>query len=468
MAGALDIPDLAKRGAFSFPWAQYEGNKVQGNFDASMGSDGVRTGLSIIVRWQDLMVACQEVLGYSFRDVSVPAAPRLRRVLPWQNPYFTQLYAKEITKVIALSQTGAVVNQFNLPGAGAGQGADPVEAATSYSFAILTVSFWRPPFYVRTDHDVIFGGQPREWNRFVERSWQPSAEAMDQQGNQVLYLPGQNPNLAGKSFRGSASVKVAKNRMRLRWVDVPEACVFQAAYTFDPTPQGLPFVATLSQTATTNPVTGLYLPVYYPLIGSVNVPIGGSMYTFTGTATANSNTLTGCTPGTGAALTAYDEIIGPGIPAGTLASAYNNATNVMTLTQKAYLSSAGATFQVDRQSYRFMGCKVGTLLYDSVELVPKALQLPPALMDIPVWGQNEPISQRQYDVIYNFVFFDPPQGYYTKYRGHNNFPWPGDSMWYTVQTQNNFARGIFDALVNPPRFSTPFPYADFSDLFRVI
>jgi hypothetical protein len=109
----------------------------------------------------------------------------------------------------------------------------------------------------------------------------------------------------------------------------------------------------------------------------------------------------------------------------------------------------------------FMGCAIGTLLYELPEIIPQPLPLPWNLMNI-VSPQQFPL---QYDVIFHFEYFDPPlgtgnpltldpkMGGIPAARGHNLLPWTNDSRWYLVTSQNG-TRTIFD-------------YYPFSNLFQI-
>ena len=85
-------------------------------------------------------------------------------------------------------------------------------------------------------------------------------------------------------------------------------------------------------------------------------------------------------------------------------------------------------------------------------------------MQIPLFGGGEAISQQQYDVTFHFDLFDPPPGtqYGTPVKGHNLFPYAGNTLWYPLLSQKDAK----DALTGPKL--TPFQYADFTDLFQIL
>lgn len=474
----------------TFPWAAKEPSG-QSSFDAELGPEGVGLGLQMLIYWRDLNLACQQLLGYSWRDrpldlnlsgtvtfvstgppmsvttgaahglatgaqvtitgvtgctdvngtwiVTVtdsthfdvqgtgnsayiaggtwralePAAGKksiLRRVLPWQHPFWRQLFVRKITKVQGVQQTGKQFFAFNLDGTpltkvGAGNARDNYGPYTGYNFALLTLSFWRPPYYVRTDKDILDDdGNPQEWLRYVSKTWVSEGQMLSREAGAFVWSAGQSwagvgPSAGGAPVPGSVGQVVCHEKISRRWFQVPEAAIFEIIPQYG-TPEGLPLNLMVTQTKTTNPVTGFVYPVGSPIKGTVNSPYGGG--------------------------TADEDVFG--------------------------------------QDLRFFGCPMGTLRLDGVELIPQPLQLPPALMQIPVLSANEALSQQQYDVMFHFDYFDPPRnpaiGALNGYRGHNLLPWSGDGLWYMMESPANVS-GLGQK-------TTQHQFSDFHDLFQIL
>lgn len=386
----------------TFPWAE-ENLRVEGSFDAHLGPDGAGVGMTMLINWEDLQRAAKEILGYSWRDISGGTPGVLRRVLPMQHPFFSQLWARSITKVVGLQQQGKNTGEFVLvDGDGAGVGSIATHAPfTDFNLARITISFWRPPYFVRTDRDILdANGLPREYLRYVDKTWQINSNMLSREGGAFRFL--NLPSGTTTDFPGSVGQVTTHLRVSKTWYEVPEACLFQMLAT-DGTPLGIPYNLLYTQTVTKNLISGTnYLyPAGQPIGGCVNAPIGGA-----------------------------------------------------------------ATNDADA-SLRFFGCFAGTLRYDAVEIKPRPLQLPALLMQIPQFGSaGEPISQVQYDVTFHFDLFDPPTDGTFSYRGHNLMPWAGNGLWYPVISKLNKA----GAQVPPgtDTCQTPFQYADFTDLFKVL
>ncbi len=375
-----------------------------GSFDANLGPDGATFVMVMLINWSDLGTAFQELLGYSYRD-TVQLPSRLRRRLPWQHPLANQMFVKSINGVKGIRLEG---DALSIGGGGGGLGPGSTVNTGPWSvfrLAQLTLQFWRPPYFVRSDAGVVAGGAVQEWLRFVDKNWDLSTQMLCREGSTFYFSPGQGL-ATGLQFQGSVGQKITKLKVKRRWYQVPETALFRTLV--DATPNGIPANILFTQTATVNPITGYVLPAGSPITGCVNAPRGGGATTLTGT-------LTDTTPGVSAlsstaALTPGDAVFGNGVPLGALILTVDSGTAI-TMTLNATASGASSlTFVSDADtSKRFFGCKMGTLLFEGVEFIPRPLQIPPFLMAIPFFAGNEPVAQVQYDVVFHFEYFDPPR-----------------------------------------------------------
>lgn len=422
---AHPFPDLAiyPLSGLSFPWAFFHPD-VLGNFGASLGPDGVSTSEVMVIHFEDLQTAVTELLGYSYRDTTNLVADgrgTLRRKLPWMHPYFNQLWLKRISDVKAGPMCGTNFANpqdvvFNIRGGFVGPGQEVnLGPWTNFELAFLTLQFWRPPYYVRTDADIVVDGEPQEWLRYVDKHWEQSVQMLQREGCQYHWGGSQGVNTS-PGPPGAIGTPVVHQKLTKRWYQVPEACLFEATSPTDLTLNGDTPNQMYMRSTTSNPITNYVIQPgtnpgdagyrSYPIMGCINSPLDGGV----------------------------DD------------------------------SDA---------SLRFFGCPMGTLRLDGVEFIPRELQLPAALMQIPFFNGSEPISQQQYDVVFHFDRFDPPRSSTVArsvaslasgalvreaYRGHNLVPRAGDGMWYGIVSQNNIGGTAFKG--------TPFNYAVFSDLFR--
>jgi len=445
-----------------FPWA------FTGNSNAHLGEDGVGWTEEMYVEWKDFRQAVQALLGYSYRRV-ISGVPTLRRVLPWQHPYFNQLFVKNIQSVVPMRMEGTSqtnpITRDGIPVVGVG---DPFASNrgpwTEYNIVKMVVQFWRPPYYIRSDTDILDAdGVPQEWLRFTDREWTITNQVLSREGQQFLWA---TPPPAGSAIPGAVGATIPHIKLKRTWYQIPEAALFTRVA--DGTPGGIPFTQTYTQTGVINPVTFYYyLPgtpanPNSPIINTVNVPIGESwIFDKTCDTTLNSATITMADTSD---LGVGDAATGLGISPGSVIVSITNGTTVV-ISRVATRTDVGTlvVFHSDRnESLRFWGFPMGTLRFEGAVIKSRPLQLPPSLMQIPFFRESEPISQQQYDVEMHFDYFDPPRPYTYQLRGHNLMPWTGNGMWYPVNSQ----QGVDGAQTAP--FLTPFHYAQFTDLFKIL
>jgi hypothetical protein len=253
----LDVHPSGPDGGLSIPWSEHVGRSGFAVSDASLGADGVVMGMVIWVYWDDLATACQQILGYSWRDLA-PGFPRLKRKLPLQNPYWTQLWATRLVKVQGVQPTGKV-DDFAQAG--------PV---ASYNYAIVTIQFTRPKYSILADADVpVWIGpteapnQFQEWERFTDRHWSPSVQMLSREGQQFRFAEGPaSPGGRygggdGIAFAGSVGTKVPRLKLQRRWYQIPEKAIYDV--------NGFPTAMMYTQT----PIVAAG-PTALPLLGTVN------------------------------------------------------------------------------------------------------------------------------------------------------------------------------------------------------
>ncbi len=463
-------PDLQmyENSGLDFPWAETVTREGTSTFDWHLGADGTGLGMQIYVYWEDIVQAVQQLLGYSYR---VPPAddgnggmtlPRLSRVLPWQHPYFNQLYVKSINRVEAMQPRGALsTDPLDILADTSGTNLGPW---SSWYLAKLTLSFYRPPYFVLDDASIQNDdGDQQEWLRYLDRNWSISTNILSREGSQFLWSGGYVGGLPG-----SVGNPITKLRMSRKWYQIPEAAIFGTVGPVGSPPNGLPTNLLYTQTTTVNPITGYNYTANQPIVGCVNTPIGTGYFTKTncsiiiGTTTVFVANTVNIEAGifvvstTGVGITTGTVVIDP-IVANTsfTISRPSLATGTLTL---GFVSDNDDTL-------RMFGTYMGTLLFEGAELIPMPLQMPPALMQIPVFSDNEAISQQQYDVDFHWSVFDPPRGTiggpgYA--RGHNLMPYSGDAFWYPVNSQ----QAVIGSSPKTP--TTPFNYCDPSDLFQIL
>lgn len=464
----------------NFPWAEQHPDPVYGSSSHTFGPDGVTVAMKMYVYWDHLAIAIQQLLGYSWRDpttLTPRGTPWLRRKLPWQHPIWNQLYVKRISEVRGIRQQGKEFQSILLAairGAGSGVpfGGDGVlpnlGPHTDFFLAELTLHFWRPPYYVRSDLAVVSPetGNPQEWLRYVSKSWEVSLNMLSREGAIFEWLPGIKPPSSSNYFPGSVGQAVTHLRLSRTWYQVPEQALFSSVA--GGTPDGLPRNMVYTQTGVENPLSKF----------DAALPRTQTTFTQTNYTTNTTHPSTGTT----ASFSTQTTTTNPSATTTTLATTTPNASQLRAAAGYIYPASSpiggcvnapiGGGFAVDgvgnwvdnTTASRFFGCYTGTLRFDGVTFTPQPLQLPPDLMLIPRLGTVEALAQQQYDVTFHFDLFDPSPGnsYGSPVRGHNLMPFSGNGLWYPVLSQKD----VNNSTVGPKL--TPFMYADLTDLFFIL
>lgn len=489
----MPSPLLLQRHANSgldFPWA------FTGSFNLHLSDEGVGWVETMMINWGDLEEALVALLGYSWRDTSTVATldfPTLRRKLPWQHPYFNQLWVKGISEVRGLRMQGTNEtspptpidggHSFQTPIASPGTGV-PLNHGpwTNYERAVLVIQFHRPPYFIRSDAAIvnINTGRQQEWLRYVDKQWSLSSQILKREGNQYVWAgspANSGTNGVANGLPGSVGQTVHHQKLTRTWYQIPEAAIFATAQ--DATPSGQATRLVYTSSSVHNPITGYSHQggLINPMINAVNSPIGGGMTTSRAVTLTAGNVVVDIldTTGLNGRDSSYDgdmvfNLISRGaIRTGTsIVSVVANTSITLSVAPTISGTSILRFISDYNVANRLFGCRMGTLRYDGVELIPRPLQLPPYLMQIPFIAGNEALSQQQYDVRIVFDIFDPPRAQMTSglypggaARGHNLMPFSGNGMWYPINSQQGA-----DGTLNPP-FLTPHPYADLSDVFQI-
>ncbi len=425
-------------------------------FDARLGTDGVTTVEIMEVYWSDLEAALVAILGYSYRDTTGTFAPYLRRKLPWQHPYFNQLWVKNVSHVTGVQPVGnssSDPSSFTPSRGGAGPGyASNFGPWSEFSRANITIQFQRPNYFVRNDQDILNGstGKPQEWLRYLDKDWKVTDSILSRDAAQMVWSGGGTVT----GLPGGVGQVVTKMELRKRWYELPEAAIFS---TIGSVPIGIPTNLAFTQTETINPITGFVWSPGSAMMDTVNTPIGGGASTQMASLTSGSQSVTGLTTtGFSPGDCIIDGLGGTVIPTGTYIVTVGVGSVVMS-NNALQTDSINVTVISDPPANRMYGCPMGTLLYRGMVPNQRPLQLPPYLMAIPYFANNEAIAQVQYDVDLVYVYFDPPTLSPLAPKGHNLMPWPRDNFWRPVNSQAS--TGIV---------TTPFQYADPSDVFVIL
>jgi hypothetical protein len=220
--------------ALPIPWTWWHGESGYGSEEISFGPDGMHAGCIIIIRWIDLFVAIQALLGYSYRDTSAlntsgvgsTGLSVLRRVIPWQHPLYNQLYCTRIVKFEGMEPIGNTGQPNKIGPTLAPTTAGPYPV---YNYAKLYLEFTRPPYPVLCDSYIQdANGFQQEWLRYTDRNWDKSVETLNKPGQTFKYTDGLAA-VRGASYNYSFSSRLVKFLVKRRWYQIPQEAVYDGA-----------------------------------------------------------------------------------------------------------------------------------------------------------------------------------------------------------------------------------------------
>lgn len=214
-----NFPDLqiqvAANNQLTFPWAEYI-SRQGSTFDSKFGHGGATHAMTIIVYWEHLETAVQELLGWSeVEEFDDPLQNRLIRYIPFRHPKWTQLWCTEISKAEGVRFVGK--ENFEEFG--------PV-GTTQY--VLLTLQFSRPNYAILRDDEVeiqVDGHRRKEWTRYLDRHWKPQVQILTREGGQFKYTEGLATD---RRVVGPIGQKMVRYKLERTWYQIPEKAIFNS------------------------------------------------------------------------------------------------------------------------------------------------------------------------------------------------------------------------------------------------
>ncbi len=428
-----------------------------GHWSGSMsaGTEGVIVTEEMLVYWDDLVDPLVNMLG-QLLGFSIRTAPGfLSRILPFQHPTFTQLWCTRISSVAGIQDRGIdSVNVVPLVGN------VKVAPTSQFTLAKLTLQFTRPHYAVLADNDPLLAedqyGYAQEWNRYTDRFWTPSTQMLSSEREQFIWAEGA-PGGRGVGFndgqisQGSFGKRVQRQKLKRTWYELPEAGVYDS--------NGYPI--NLIENQFTLNVTGAVAGSDTPhAVGKkqIRLTIDEAIPGLCPFERVTVRGVTGTTEANG--YWAVGDVSGGGDQFDLIGSIFiNNYVNggLVTTDQIGGL--------INNQI--FFGQPIGTLLYENVEITPRDLQVPPALMGI----LSESV-QLQYNVTFHFERFNPTlgspgvNGIFPVTGGHQTAPWSNDYQFYPLRTKYGIFRDSNGNTVGGGFY--PFGYGYFPTLWNIL
>lgn len=200
----------------------------------SFSWDTMPSSGSITIELEALKVpdAVGKLLGYSYVDVNEGGVYELVRVLPVRHPVFPFMYAKTLSVQYDGQNPGVRIADSYLRDSVLFIPDQGVKKFGVYDRATITVTFWKPPYIIRTDFDpeVIING---EFTRYVSPyQFSPQQEVLTIEGtlSTLVWTEGPkgagSPTLSDNQVKGNIPIYVNKSGVRFRWHGVPYEWIF--------------------------------------------------------------------------------------------------------------------------------------------------------------------------------------------------------------------------------------------------
>lgn len=227
-------------GGLSIPWVEFISRNSWAG-DGAFRAGESRVVVNIIIHWENLLVALQEILGYAYKPQSNNATQRfMNRVLPWRHPLFTWCYASAVTSIRGIHFTGK----------NTGSGMGPY---SDYQYCMLTVLFTSPSYEVLGDEEIPADTATnaasqtfnirREWRRFTERQIDITSESLTVERGYLVWADHSDAAkrvTPGNKVHKSKSTFLTKVNVRLLWHQVCDVGLFSGAgFDNDGTPDNI-------------------------------------------------------------------------------------------------------------------------------------------------------------------------------------------------------------------------------------
>lgn len=227
-------------GGLTIPWTEFISRNSWAG-DGSFRAGDSRVTMHIIIHWENLLVAIQQILGYAWKPQDQGANSRkMSRALPFRHPLFTWCWASAITSIRGIHFTGKNT------GGGNGPYAD-------YQYCMLTVLFETPPYEILADDQIPVDTVEnaagtefeirREWRRYTERHIEITSEALTVERGYLVWTDHSDatkrtsPN---NKVHKSKSAFLTKVNIRLIWHQVPDVGLFSGGgFDNDGTPDNI-------------------------------------------------------------------------------------------------------------------------------------------------------------------------------------------------------------------------------------
>lgn len=210
------------------PWREFisrTGSTEHGSWSGAAS----RVSMTIDMNWSNRAQAIAAILGYSYRNDTnnsgniKGSASYLSRVLPMQHPFWTWLYATDITDQHGVNWTGKATIANTEPVFARGWTQELQGSVSQYGLERYTITFQALPYDVISDSNLSSpqagDGTGNEYNRYVIQLSKPTTQFFSFPQGAYQFATG---NHIGTKFDGPIGIRAMRRTVSWTWMMVPE------------------------------------------------------------------------------------------------------------------------------------------------------------------------------------------------------------------------------------------------------
>ncbi len=212
-------------GNITLPWAEFIRRGPGSTAEAAFGPDANQASMTLFVYFNDLEQIITQVLGYS-RSLGATNGG-INREIPMRHPFFPQLWAKKITRIVGTKFIDKAVGVN--PGTGSG-------TYSEYLYAAVDVLFTTVPY--RVMNDVTLASQSptgQEYERYCEVRPQPAGQILNVERSQQVFKYAETTT-GGPSVNTpipfGQTILLPKKEIHITWYEVPHLGLFNSTDPF--------------------------------------------------------------------------------------------------------------------------------------------------------------------------------------------------------------------------------------------
>ncbi len=215
-------------GNITLPWAEFIKRGAGSTAEAAFGPDANQASMTIIVNFFELDQIIIQILGW---PRSLGTGLGINREIPMRHPFYPQLWAKKITRIMGIKFLDKITGTD--PGTGPG-------TYSNYLYASVDILFTTVPYRVMGDVQLNQTPTGLEYERYCEVRPQPAGQILNVEKSQNIfhyaqqYSANQPPigNTSQSAIPFGQTILIPKKEIHVTWYEVPHLGLFNSTDPF--------------------------------------------------------------------------------------------------------------------------------------------------------------------------------------------------------------------------------------------